>query len=125
MKFGKKVGVELIGDAKESYEKLNKIVGEQKASGKMSSDEITLWNGIQRIFDLIVYNPFYGENAKKKELPDYYIKKYGVQNLYIADLPLFWRMIYVVKGNKVEIVCIILDIFDHDDYNKIFGIRKR
>ena len=125
MKFGKKVSVELIGDAKESYEKLNKIIGDQRASGKTSSDEITLWNGIQRTFDLLVDNPFYGENAKKKELPDYYIKKYDVRNLYIADLPLFWRMVYVVKGNKVEIVCIVLDIFDHDGYNKVFGIRKR
>ena len=125
MKFGKKVSVELIGDAKESYERLNKIVGEQKASGKTSSDEITLWSGIQRVFDLLVDNPFYGDNAKKKKIPDYYIKKYDVQNLYIADLPLFWRMVYVIKGNKVEIVCIVLDIFDHDDYNKIFGIRKR
>ena len=125
MKFGKKVSVELIGDAKESYEKLNKIIGYQKALGKTSSDEITLWNGIHRTFDLLVDNPFYGENAKKKELPDYYVKKYDVQNVYIADLPLYWRMVYVLKGSKIEIVCIVLDIFDHYSYNKIFGIRKK
>lgn len=125
MKFGKRVSVELIDDAKESYEKLNKIVGDQKASGKTKSDEITLWNGIQRIFDLLADNPFYGENAKKKQLPPYYIKKYDAQNLYIADLPLFWRMVYTIKGSKVEIVCIVLDIFDHNGYNKVFKIKKK
>jgi len=89
MKFSKKVSIEIIGDAKEAYEKLNKIIGEQKASGKTNSDEITLWKGIQRMFDLIVNNPFYGENAKKKQIPDYYIKEYSVKNIFIADLPLF------------------------------------
>ncbi len=125
MKFNKKVSIELIDDAKESYRRLNKIIGEQKKSGKINSDEIKLWNGIQRAFDLIVDNPFYGENAKKKQIPKYYSIKYTAKNLFIVDLPLFWRMVYILESDKIEIVAFILNIFGHDDYNKRFGFKKK
>lgn len=125
MKFGKKVSIELIGDAKEAYKELNRIVGEQKSDGKLTSEEIKLWKGIQRSFDLIEENPFYGRNAKKKQIPEYYLKKYGVKNLFIIDLPLFWRMIYTLESDKIEIIAFILDIFDHKGYSKRFGFKKK
>lgn len=84
-----------------------------------------LWNGIQRSFDFIENNPFYGHNARKKEIPRYYVKKYDMSNLFIVNLPLFWRMIYAIESDKVEIVAFVLDIFDHKDYNNRFGFRKR
>ena len=121
----KKVSIKLVGDAESAYEKLNKIVGEQKRSGKTTSDEIKLWNGIQRVFDLIEQNPFYGENAKKRLIPKYYTKKYNTKNIFIADLPLFWRLIYTLESNKVEIISFVLDIFNHKEYDKRFGFRKK
>lgn len=125
MKIKKKVSIELVNGAKEAYNKLNKIIGEQKINHVQGSIEISLWTGIQRAFDLIEQNPFYGENAKKKQIPYYYIKKYGINNIFIVDLPQFWRMIYTLKSDKVEIVAFVLDIFTHDDYNKRFKFRKK
>ncbi len=50
-----------------------------------------------------------------------------VTNLFRIELPLFWRMLYtLVNGdNEMEIVAFILDIIDHDIYNKKFGYRNR
>ena len=121
--IGKNISIEIIDNAKTAYEKLNIIVGEQKQKGKTSSDEIKLWNGIQRAFDFILQNPFYGENAKKKLIPKYYVQKYGANNLFIVDLPFFWRMIYTISSEKIEIVCFILDIFTHKEYDKKFGFK--
>ncbi|MAG20468.1 hypothetical protein CL618_03490 [archaeon] len=121
----KPVSIELIEDAKEAYEKLNKIIGEQKLKGKTTSEEIKLWKGIQRSFDLIQENPFYGRNAKKKQIPEIYLIKHEVKNLFIVDLPLFWRMIYTLESDKIEIVSFILDIFNHKDYNKKFGFKGK
>ena len=121
--IGKNISIEIIDNAKTAYEKLNRIVGEQKQKGKTSSDEIKLWNGIQRAFDFILQNPFYGENAKKKLIPKYYVQKYGANNLFIVDLPFFWRMIYTISSEKIEIVCFILDIFTHKEYDKKFGFK--
>ena len=125
MKAAKEISVELIDEAAEAYTKLNHIVGNQNKKGKRNSDEILLWNGIQRAFDLIKDNPFYGENAKKEQIPEYYVKKYKARNIFIVDLPLFWRMIYTLESDKVEIVAFVLDIFTHKEYDKRFGFRKR
>jgi len=125
MKFGNKVSIELKGKALEAYNDLNNIIGEQKAKGIEKSEEITLWNGIQRTFDLIENNPFYGRNAKKNQIPKYYLEKYDVSNLFIVNLPSFWRMIYTLESNKIEIIAFILEIFNHDDYSKRFGFKKK
>ena len=123
--INKPVSIELIGDAKEAYERLNRMIGEQKNKGKTTSEEIKLWKGIQRSFDLIQENPFYGRNAKKKQIPIYYLDKYDIKNLFIVDLPLFWRMIYSLESDKIEIIAFVLDIFNHKDYNKRFGFKGK
>lgn len=125
MKLDKTISIEIVDEAKEAYERLNKIVGQQKASGRTTSDEIKLWNGIQRAFGLIRQNPFYGENAKKSLIPAYYRQRYKATNLFIVDLPLFWRMIYTLESSKIDIVAFVLDIFTHRDYDKRFGFRKK
>ena len=123
--INKPVSIELVGDAKEAYERLNRMIGEQKNKGKTTSEEIKLWKGIQRSFDLIHDNPFYGRNAKKKQIPEYYLNKYDIKNLFVVDLPLFWRMIYTLESDRVEVIAFILDIFNHKDYNKRFGFKGR
>jgi len=124
-KIKKKISIKLIGDAETAFKELNKIVGEQKSNGITSSKEITLIGSIERIFEVIVANPFYGENAKKNLIPKEYRQKYDASNLFIVDLPDYWRMIYTLESDEIEIIAFILDIIDHNQYNKKFGFRKR
>ena len=124
-KIKKKITIKLIGDAEKAFNDLNKIVGEQRSQGITSSKDITLLNAINRLFDVIVNNPFYGENAKKDLIPKEYRQKYDADNLFIADLPDYWRMIYTLESDEIEIITFVLDIIDHDQYNKKFKFRKR
>jgi len=124
-KIKKKITVKLVGDAEEAFNDLNKLVGEQRSQGVTSSKDITLLNAINRLFDIITSNPFYGENAKKDLIPKEYRKKYDADNLFIADLPDYWRMIYTLESDEIEIIAFVLDIIDHDEYNKKFKFRKR
>jgi Txe/YoeB family toxin of Txe-Axe toxin-antitoxin module len=124
-KIKKKISIKLVGDAETAFKELNKLVGEQRKQGIASSKNITLLNAINRLFDVIVNNPFYGENAKKGLIPKEYKQKYDVSNLFIADLPDYWRMIYTLESDEIEIVAFVLDIIDHDKYNKKFKFRKR
>ena len=124
-KIKKKITIKLIGDAEKAFNDLNKIVGEQRNQGITSSKDITLLNAINRLFEVIVNNPFYGENAKKDLIPKEYRQKYDVGNLFIADLPDYWRMIYTLESDEIEIITFVLDIIDHDEYNKKFKFRKR
>lgn len=121
----KKITIKLVGDAEKAFKDLNRVVGEQRSQGIISSKDITLLNAISRLFDIIANNPFYGENAKKDLIPKEYRQKYDAGNLFIADLPDYWRMIYTLESDEIEIIAFILDIIDHDIYNKKFKFRKR
>jgi len=52
-------------------------------------------------------------------------KKYNVENLWRVELTNFWRMIHTIKGNDVEVICFILEICNHEKYNKLFGYKGK
>ena len=124
-KIKKKITIKLIGDAEKAFNELNKIVGEQRSNGTTNSKDITLLTAINRLFEVIANNPFYGENAKKDLIPKEYRQKYDADNLFIADLPDYWRMIYTPESDEIEIIAFVLDIINHDEYDKKFKFRKR
>ena len=111
----------LTGEAQSEYNKLNELVGQQIKEGKESTDEIQLFRSIKQKTDFIKANPFYGDNIPKNLIP----KDYNVSNLWRVELSQFWRMLYTIKGDQVEVICFILDIIDHPTYDKIFGYKKK
>jgi len=119
--MNKIVRVILLGNAKEAFEKLNEIIGEQIKNGKESTEEMQLLNSIKQKRDFIKDNPFYGDNIPKDLIP----KEYNVQNLWRVELSGYWRMLYTIKGDQIEIICFVLEIVNHTDYNKIFGYKKK
>ncbi len=119
--MNKQVRVILLDNAQEEYKRLNFIVGKQISEGKENSDEIQLLKSIRQKIEFIKANPFYGDNIKKELIP----KEYNVSNLWRVELSNFWRMLYTIKGDQIEIICFILDILDHPSYDKKFGYRKK
>ncbi len=117
--MNKPVRTILLGEAQEEYTKLNALVGQQIQQGKENSEEIQLLKSIKQKIEFIKSNPFYGDNIQKKLIP----KDYNVENLWRVELTHFWRMLYTIKGDEIEIICFILDIIDHERYNKKFGYK--
>lgn len=71
-------------------------------------------------------NMFAGELIKKKQIPHYYIQRYGVNNLYRYEHPEGYRSCYTIfKEEGVGVCPHILDIMSHEEYDRIFGYRKR
>lgn len=123
--MNKSVRVILLDEADSEYKRLNGIVGQQIKEGKNNTEEMQLLRSIKQKTDFVKANPFYGDNITKKLIPKEYIIKYKVKNLWRVELIHYWRMLYTIKGDQVEIICFILDIIDHDKYNKKFGYRKK
>jgi len=115
------VKVSFIDDAADEWERLNKVVVEERSGGIENSENQQLLKSIKQKIELIKMNPQYGKSAPKKLIP----KKFPVDNLWVVDLTGFWRMLYTLKGSQVEILCFILEIFDHRGYDKLFGYRKK
>lgn len=118
----KPVRVQLVGNAAEEFENLNKIAGEEQSKGVQNSEHQQLLRSIKQKIELIKANPQYGS-----PVPKVLVKKsgYPVDNLWVADLTGYWRMLYTLKGSQIEILCFVLEIIDHKRYDKIFGYKKR
>jgi Txe/YoeB family toxin of Txe-Axe toxin-antitoxin module len=119
--MNKPTRVILLDEAQAEYARLNEIVGQQTAEGKDNTEEMQLLRSINQKKEFIKANPFYGDNIPKEKIP----KSYNIQNLWRAELTNYWRMLYTIKGDQIEIICFILDILSHKDYDKKFGYEKK
>ena len=67
-------------------------------------------------------NMFAGECVRKKQIPDYYRKRYGVNNLYHYSHPEGFRSCYaLVDFDGLGVCPLILELKDHNEHARIFG----
>ncbi len=121
---GKPTRVIITGDAKDEFNELNKVVGEEISRGITKSDHQILLNSIKQKIDLLKINPEYGIHIPKDRIPKNYVVNYDITNLWKINLSGAWRMIYSIRGSEVDIISLVLDIINHKDYDKKFGYRK-
>ena len=114
------IKVTLSTEAEEVYNYLNEQAPESKI-------ERSTLNAIEKKKDLIKANPHYGNPLAKNLIPAEYTIKYGITNLFRVELPNYWRMLYTLTNGEteIEIIAFVLDIIDHNNYNKKFGYEKR
>jgi len=65
-------------------------------------------------------NSFCGERIKKGLIPKEYVKKYNIDNLWWYPLPKGWRLVYSIMVDNVEILAVIIEYFDHKNYERRF-----
>jgi len=111
MFLGKEVRVFMKGQARDSFIDLK---------NRNDKESKSLIKSIERLIEILKKNPQYGNPIRKELIPNNLIK-IGIKNLYRVELSNYWRMLYTLEGNKIEIFCFILNIVDHPTYNKIFG----
>ncbi len=76
---------------------------------------------IERAIADLKQNPMCGTKIQKRTWPKDYILKYHITNLWKYDLPNAWRLIYTIESDEVRIVNIILEWFNHKEYEKRFN----
>ena len=112
-----KARVRLIGQALEEYNKLKEIVKNESES----SENTTLLRSIEQKIEWLKQDPLKGEVVKKKDIP----KDLDVDNLFKLRLAKYWRMLYTIRRQEIEIFCFILTIESHQDYDKRFKRKKQ
>ena len=83
-------------------------------------EDAQLYKFIDNAIDELKKNPIIGIKIPKNLWPKDYIQKYGITNLWKYNLPDSWRLIYTIETNEVRIVSIILEWFDHKNYERKF-----
>jgi Txe/YoeB family toxin of Txe-Axe toxin-antitoxin module len=92
---------------------------------KAKVEDPQLFKFLERATNDLKENPFCGIKIPQNLWPKEYIRKYSIDNLWKYDLPNAWRLIYTISKDRVQILAIILEWFDHKDYEKRFGYRKQ
>ena len=83
-----------------------------------------LKNSINKAIKDLKENVFCGEQIKKERIPKEYIKKYKINNLWWFPLSDAWRLVYsVVTPTNIEILEVIIDYYNHKNYEKKFGYK--
>jgi len=116
--MNKTICVTLSPEAEEVYNYLNK----QASTSKI---ERSILNAFHKKKELIKMNPHYGEPIAKRLILGEYAVKYGTINLFLVELPNYWRMLYTLTDGEteIEIIAFVLDIIDHKKYDKKFGYK--
>jgi mRNA-degrading endonuclease RelE of RelBE toxin-antitoxin system len=99
--------------AKDAYLELKK---------RTDKEALAILSSFERVKNILKDNPQYGDPINKELIPKE-LKSMGIQNLYRVELSNYWRMLYTIEGNNVEIFLFILSISDHNDYNKLFKYK--
>jgi len=95
----------------------NKI---EKAFEKLDNNN-EIKRTIKRAIKDLQQNAYSGIQIPKRLIPKEYIKKYEIENLWKYNLPNGWRLIYsLAPQNKVEILTLVLEWFNHRNYNRRF-----
>lgn len=93
----------------------------KEAFEELEERDSKLYNHIKRALSEIKKNVFCGRNVKKSLIPISLIQKYGLNNLWIYNLPEGWRLLYsITSPDKIEVLAIILEWMNHKDYEKLF-----
>ncbi len=96
---------------------------EELKSGKFQDKQLAA--EIDNAINQLKGNPLCGIKIEKRLWPKEYITRYAIDNLRKYDLRNGWRLLYTLAGNQIEIVAILLEWFDHKNYERRFGYKSR
>ena len=74
---------------------------------------------------ILLVDCLHGEVVKKGAIPKVLRVKYGLENLYVEDLPNYWRLLYTVVKQDAKRVAVVVEIVSHKMYDRWFPGRGR
>ena len=83
------------------------------------NSEKELFRLMNQAIDNIEENAFCGIQLPKRLIPPTYTKK-DIKNLWKYDLPRGWRLMYSIVNEELVVVSIVLEWFDHKEYERRF-----
>ena len=86
---------------------------------KGDNSEKELFRLMNQAMNNIEQNAFCGIQLPKRLIPSAYSKK-SIKNLWKYDLPRGWRLMYSIVNEELVVVSIVLEWFDHKEYERRF-----
>lgn len=80
---------------------------------------------VRDLKSILLADCLHGEVVRKSAIPSGLRTKYRLANLYVEDLPDFWRLLYTIVKSEGRRVIVVLEIVNHKDYSRWFPGRRR
>ena len=78
-----------------------------------------IWR-VRALKPILLANCLDGEVVKKNHIPKALRDRYGLENLYVENLPSFWRLLYTIVRDRGNRYIVIIDIVEHHAYDRWF-----
>ena len=93
--------------------------------GSTTKDAGSIAHRVHELRKVLLADCLHGEVVRKRSIPRPLRDRYGVSNLFVEDLPSFWRLLYTVVHEGPERHVVVLEIVDHRVYDRWFPGRGR
>jgi len=80
---------------------------------------------IRALKPILLADCLHGEVVKGDRIPKALRDRHGLENLFVEDLPSFWRVLYSIVRDRGERYIVIVEIVDHRTYDGWFRGRGR
>lgn len=80
---------------------------------------------VRRLREVLLADCLHGEVVKTGRIPKPLAAKYPLTNLYVEDLPNFWRLLYTISHRGADRFVIVIEMVSHREYEKWFPSRRR
>jgi hypothetical protein len=93
---------------------------------KTQDPDSKLRRWLEDMENVLMENMYAGDMIRKNQIPSYYTRKYGVNALFRYAHPEGYRSCYTILNYaKLGLCPYIFDMLSHEEYERIFGYRKR
>ncbi len=103
--------------------------GASEALASLDADTTSMAQTIARraraLKPILLVDCLHGEVVRKSSIPKILREKHGLTNLYVEDLPDFWRLLYTVVKLDAKRTIVVVEIVSHKDYSRWFSGRRR
>ena len=80
-----------------------------------------LFKAVREVIENLRSDKIVGKRLIREQIPKYYLKKHDTNAVFKVDLPGYWRLIYGIVAIHGEKKALLMELFDHEGYNKRFG----
>ena len=80
---------------------------------------------VRALKPILLADCLHGEVVKGDRIPKGLKDRHGLENLFVEDLPSFWRLLYTIVRDRGEGYIVVVEIVDHRTYDGWFRSRSR
>ena len=84
-----------------------------------------IFKDVNRVIEELKKNQIAGVHLQRNKIPKYYIHKHDCNAYYKVVLPENWRLIYGILSINKEKHALLMELFDHVDYDIRFDFKKK